>query len=121
MSQERRAQQRTTDVGDMSVTILSAPEEHDMENKTFACEAEDVSMGGVRFSAPSAPAVGSALEVQIIHLDVYSNRIFVHVGRVMWTKAANGGYSVGVKFTESPQETSALWEQVLEEKLGRLD
>ena len=116
---ERRAQERITDVGDMNVTILSAPGEHQIENETFACEVEDVSMGGVRFSAPSAPEIGSVLEVQIASVD--PKRVFWHVGRVMWTKPLNGAFSVGVKFTESPQETIELWEQVLEEKLERLD
>ncbi|MGQ9661731.1 MAG: PilZ domain-containing protein [Kiritimatiellia bacterium] len=119
--QERRAKPRLQEEHQAEVEILSSPEKQELELKRFECETKDISASGLRLVLPVALSVGSRLEIKLFMN--HPRRVFWHVGRVVWVKSLGDNscmYMVGVHFSETPEETLHLWEDLLLEKLARL-
>ncbi|MCX7590830.1 MAG: PilZ domain-containing protein [Kiritimatiellae bacterium] len=120
MPSERRAHPRLREEHAVEAKILSSPERPELEQMRFACTTEDISASGLRLVLPVALSVGSAIEIQLV--TEQPRRTFWHVGRVVWTRPRNGkgdSHMVGIRFTETPEETLHLWEDLLLEKLAR--
>jgi hypothetical protein len=115
---ERRKHERLKDRSRAEVTVLSAPNAHNIENRSFACFTGDVSEDGLRLSVPSPVPVGSKIE-----LVVKSGRPRRHVwraGHVVWMErdGAADSYSVGVRFISSPEQALEAWQEMLREKFA---
>jgi Tfp pilus assembly protein PilZ len=117
---ERRVHARVEEKSAINVTVLSVPGKHELENRTYAATTADLSAGGVRFTLPDLPPVGGTVELRI--QCGRPPREFWHIGKVLWADAARAsktGYVVGVKFTDTPQATLALWSEVMRDKIAR--
>jgi len=118
--QERRAKPRLQEEHRAEVKILSSPDKPELELRRFACKTTDISATGLRLVLPVPLSVGSRLEIQVTM--EHPPRIFWHVGRVVWAKPVapdSSTYMIGIQFTETPEETLHLWEDLLFEKLAR--
>jgi len=119
---ERRAHRRVKEAADIGVTILSAPEQPGLENRTFTSAMRDMSPRGIRLHLPLVVPVGGTLEMRVEAGEPRGT--LWHIGRVVWVRKeadADPACEVGVQFTESAETTLLLWEELLREKLSRLE
>ena len=117
---ERRAHPRVNEEAEVAVKILSAPENHTLENRLFAGLTTDISAGGLRLSSDAPLSVGGLVEMNVTC--THPSRILRHIGRVVWVKKTGNrsqAYEIGVKFTETPEATLAAWTEILRDKLSR--
>lgn len=121
---ERRAHPRLLEQARVAVTILSAPDVPDLENRTFFCPTADISIGGLRLSVHTHVPMGAVLVLRI----AFNNplRAFKHVASVVWTQDVEDPrhpFSLGVEFHEGDAAIMEEWREVLEEKLteGEID
>ena len=116
--QERRRSPRLKQKNRAYVTVLSSPDDKNLENKTYSCSTEDVSAGGIRLSLPAALPVGSNMEMRVVSKKPV--KTFWHVGRVVWSgRGRDGNIDVGIEFTQTPESTLKLWQELIREKLAR--
>lgn len=115
---ERRKHPRAKHKSRVYVTVLSSPENALLENKTVTCGTEDIASGGVRLSLPKPLPKGAALELRIVSRK--NVKTCWHVGRVVWCKTtSDNSHEIGVKFTETPETTLIVWEELIRDKLAR--
>jgi len=116
---ERREDTRVDAKHDVAVTVVSSPEEHDLENQEFHCSTENISATGILLFVDRPVLEGSTLELQLKGEKPIGT--CMHIGRVAWVKdvGPGEGYAVGVRFTETPEDALAAWAAIIEDKLSR--
>ena len=115
---ERRRDERLQNRNRTEITVLSAPEAHDLEQRSFSCFTEDVSEGGLRLHVPHAVPVGSKLELLV--KSASPRKRAWHVGRVVWARKEEklDSHCVGVRFLSSPEQALKAWQEILREKFA---
>ena len=117
---ERRTHPRVHESAEVVVKILSAPENHALENRQYSGLTSDLSADGLRLRSDAPLAVGGLVEMSVTC--AHPTRILRHIGRVVWVKDTDDrprAYDVGIKFTETPEATLAAWTKILRDKLSR--
>ena len=118
---ERREESRVEARHDVKVTIVSSPEEHELENKELQCATENISASGILLFVDKPLLEGSTLELRLKGDAPIGT--CMHIGRVAWVKEVGpgDGYAVGIRFAETPEDTLAAWAAILEDKLSRTE
>ncbi|MDA1044475.1 MAG: PilZ domain-containing protein [Verrucomicrobia bacterium] len=116
--EDNRKHQRLPEENRVAVTVVSAQNAPELEDQTFFCPTEDLSAGGLKLSVPSPLPSGSVVELRIALARPL--RSFMHVGEVRWTREVDGPFpfAIGVKFTKLEGPNRALWEDMMNRKIG---
>ena len=115
---EQRSYRRLKERDRVTVRVLSAPRNPDLENRTFFCDTEDISPRGARFCVDTRFPVGAMLELRVALQ--HPLQAFRHVGRVAWLEAVEEGtpYLVGVEFAEAQTDKLIAWKDIVNRKLS---
>ena len=114
---DRRAYPRLREKDSVVVTVLSAPEVPELENKTFFCTSEDLSSGGLKLRLSTHVPVGAVLGLRVAFTLPLGT--FRHIGRVAWSEEGTDSKAclVGVEFTYTLSGRAAAWKDIVEKKL----
>jgi hypothetical protein len=117
---ERRIGKRVHEEAQAAVTVLAAENAAELENKTFFCPTENLSVTGLRLSVQVPVPVGSILELRIAFAKPL--RSFQHSGRVVWIRRDDEGrlaHALGIEFTHVSAEVEDAWRDMISLKLKR--
>lgn len=114
---EKRRHRRLLDKNIVLVTLLSVPEQKDLEGRTFTCTTADISAGGVRLMASTKIPVGTVMELRVAAVNPPA--AFRHVGRVSWALEVLSPPAsfVGIEFTTQDEKTNATWRVFVTKKI----
>lgn len=117
--QENRVHPRFKEKGIISIKIVSAPEQADLEGATFFSLSGDVSSGGLSFSSHIAPSVGTMLDIRAVFSEP-NQTIGGLTGRVAWIKKIPNGtrFMVGVDLKKSDPARFFKWKKIIGERIG---
>ena len=113
---DRRRYRRLLDKNIVLVTLLSVPDQKEMEGRTFTCTTADISSGGVRLVASTKIPVGTVMELRVAAVNPPA--AFRHVGRVSWALEVLSPPAsfVGIEFTTQDEKTNQAWLRFVEKK-----
>lgn len=114
---EKRRHRRLMDKNIVLVTLLSVPEQKDLEGRTFTCTTADISSGGVRLVASTKIPVGTVMELRVAAVNPPA--AFRHVGRVSWALEVLSPPAsfVGIEFTTQDDKTNEAWRRFVDKKI----
>lgn len=115
--EDKRQFQRLNEENRVAVTVVSAQNAPEIENQTYFCPTEDLSVDGLKLNVPTQIPSGSKIELRVAMMKPL--RSFMHHGEVRWSKQMSGRfpYSIGIKFTSIEGSTWALWQDAIARKI----
>lgn len=119
---ERRKNPRVRTEGNVTVTVLTAPDAPMLEGRSFSCTTRDLSAGGLRFCVHTEVPLESALELEVEIASPHDN--YVHLGKVAWVgEISTDGvleYLLGVRFTQTRDDRETNWRTFVSHRLEEL-
>jgi hypothetical protein len=120
VEKDNRVHPRLYEQDAVAVTVLSAPGAVELENRTFYCSTNDVSVSGLNFSVHSLVPVTSRLKLQVELTEPLAT--FRHVGRVVWARHIDHdvvlSYRIGVEISETLDNRSSDWAATIRHRIG---
>ncbi|MFT5473179.1 MAG: hypothetical protein ACI856_001506 [Kiritimatiellia bacterium] len=116
--ENKRQFQRLNEENRVAVTVVSAQNAPEIENQTYFCPTEDLSMGGLKLNVPVQIPSGSRIELRVAIMKPL--RSFMHTGEVRWSKQIDGRfpYAIGIKFMKLEGSNRALWQDAITRKIA---
>ena len=115
---DRRAHPRLRERDSVVVTVLSAPEVPELEDKTFFCTTEDLSPSGLRLRLHVRVPIGAVLGLRVAFTLPLGT--FRHIGRAAWVRELRPDklYAVGVEFSYTLGARGSAWRDIVGRKLA---
>jgi hypothetical protein len=116
--EDKRQFQRLNEESRVAVTVVSAQNAPEIENQTYFCPTEDLSLVGLKLNVPEEIPSGSQIELRVAIMKPL--RSFMHHGEVRWSKQVGGRfpYAIGIKFTKLEGSNRALWQDAITRKIA---
>ena len=115
--EDRRRHPRIDDQNAVAVTILSAPETPELEDRKFFCLSRNISAEGLmlRVNAPVSP--GAVLQLQVGFRKPI--RSFGLSARVVWAGSGDkeSGYPIGLQLVLGENRDYDAWRRIVEQKV----